>query len=114
MAIPGLLYAQFVPGAKSTGALSRDIVNGSSGTGRRFQKSPFQPVSWSCGLSPSSASSIPDACEPRWRMVMSCLRATPTHWGTNFAALSSREMRPSLTATASDTPPTRALAFEAV
>lgn len=47
--MPGLLYSNFIPGSNNMGVLSREIVNGSFGGASYFQKSPFQPGSWSCG-----------------------------------------------------------------
>jgi hypothetical protein len=114
IAIPGLLYDIFVPGVNSTGASSRAMVKGSHGGGSRFQKSPFQPVSFSCGRLSASASSIPAVCEPSCRTVIRNFSGSFRHCGMNLAAWSSSVMSPSLIATASDTPPTTALAIEAV
>src|SRR5258708_27316665 len=114
MPMPGLLYWNFSPGSKGVGVMSRAMVNGSRGGFRRFQKSPCHPVSCSCGRSWSSASARPEVCEPSCRRVMRDLRESPCHCGMNFAARSSRAARPSVIATAMETPPTIALAMEAV
>ena len=112
--MPGLLYAIFVPGSNNTGAASRATVNESRGGSPGCQKSPFQPVNFSCGSLSASASSIPEVCEPSCRIVMRDLSGSFFHCGMNLAAGSSSVISPSLIATASDTPPTTALAIEAV
>ena len=80
MAMPGLLYSICRPDRRMSSARSRAIVKGSFGTGRCFQKSPFQPVSLSCGLSSSSASSMPDVWEPSCRSVIRDLRDRCATW----------------------------------
>ena len=114
MAMPGLLYRSRTPGSDTAGVRSRAMLNGSLGTGRRFQKSPFHPVSRSCERPSASASSSPDVWEPRWRTVTRDFRGSAFHCGTYLAAGSSSATAPSVSATPSDIPPTRALASDAV
>ena len=112
--MPGLLYRSLVPGTSSTGAASLARVNGSSGGGRRFQKSPFQPVRRSWGSPSASASSIPEVWVARWRTVIAFRSGSSRHRGTWRWAGSSGLIRPSPIATIRARPPTRALASEAV
>ncbi len=106
--MPGLLYDARSPGSETTGVRSREIVNGSDGS--RRQKSPFQPVSFSCAMRFSSASSRPEVCEASWATVMFDLRGSVAHSGMSVATRSSAWSLPSLSATARDTPPTSDLA----
>ncbi len=85
-----------------------------NGSGVRFQKSPFQPGSRSCGMSSCSASEMPEVWVASWRMVIFDLSGSARQPAMYFDARSSGEIRPSLIATARDMPPTRALAMEAV
>ena len=96
------------------GVSSRASVNGSRGGSRRFQKSPIQPGCSSCFTFSVVESESPEVCEPRWRRVIFDLRGSSFHCGMNFAAGSSSAIFPSCIATASDMPPTSALASEAV
>src|ERR1043165_7078326 len=112
--MPGLLYANFSPGSNNIGTISRDIEKESRGGSRRFQKSPFQPVNNSCRSSPDSASPSPDVCEPSCRKVIRDLIGSSRHCGMYFATLSSNANRSSVKATAVETPPTIALAIDAV
>ena len=89
------------------------MVNGSRGTGSRRQNSPIHPGSFSCACSPV-ASLRPEVWEPRWRTVMRDLRGSEAQDGTYFEAGSSSRMRPSVMATASETPPIMAFAMDAV
>src|ERR1051326_295058 len=114
MAKPGLLYWKPAPGVNSNGVWSREIVNGSLGGANRFQKSPFQPVNLSWAKPPSSASARPEVRDPKCRSVIFAFPGSAVHWGTYLLARSSSARRPSLSATATDKPPTSALAIEAV
>ena len=74
--------------------LSRAKVKGSFGGGRSLQKSPFQSVSFSCGRPASSASSIPEVCEPKWRILICDFCGSFFHCGMYFVAGSSRRNLP--------------------
>src|ERR1041384_328719 len=90
------------------------MVNGSRGGSRRFQKSPIQPGCSSCFTFSVVESERPDVCEPRCRIVILDFLGSPFHCATNFDAGSPMEILPSVMATASDMPPTNALASDAV